>query len=282
MPSLAPILPHVEPFLLVLFRLSGLFIFAPMLASPMIPVRVRTLVVLMFTVALYPTLAAGSPAGDAPAVPEIDLFSLIAAGFFEVLIGAAIGLLASLPMFAAQLGGLVGGQQLGLGLAGIYNPALDTESDVLGQLLVYVALAVFAAAGGLELCFIALARTFEHIPPGGAFLHAGRILGGADGGGGGGGVGVTGLLVGMIGSGFEVGLRIAAPVLGIVLLETIAAAFLMKTIPQINIMSIGFAVKVVLGIFILALSMGALTEALGDDVRNACDRIILWASSPGP
>lgn len=278
MPSLAPILPHVEPFMLVLFRLGGLFIFAPMLASPIVPVRIRTLLVFMLTLALYPALTL--PAAAAPR--ELDLFSLALAGFFEILIGAGIGLLASLPMFAVQLGGLVGGQQLGLGLAGIYNPALDTESDVLGQMFVYIALAVFAAAGGIELCFVALAHTFERIPPGAAWLHATAIVGGSDAQGGGAAAGLGDMLLGLISSGFEVALRVSAPVLGIVLVETLASAFIMKTIPQINIMSTGFAIKVVLGLFILVVSLSALGELIGDETRAVCDHIMLWATAAPP
>lgn len=272
MPTLGPILDHVGPFLLVLFRLIGLFIFAPMIGGSLVPVRVRTLLAVVFTLSMYPTLPA-----DQQQPVAIDLFSLAPAAFGEVLIGLGIGLLAALPMYAVQLGGLVGGQQLGLGLAGIYNPALETESDVLGQLLLYVALSVFAAVGGLDLMFACLSRTFSHIPVGGAFA-APQVLGvGAAAG-----VGLGDVLLGMVSAGFDVALRVSTPVLCIILLETLAAAFLMKTIPQVNIMSLGFAVKVLLGLFVLIVSMGTLSEVIEDDVKATCDRIVEWSAGPPP
>jgi flagellar biosynthetic protein FliR len=269
LPSLTPLIPHLVPFLLVLFRLGGLFIFAPMIGSPVVPVRVRTLIALIFAVGLYPTLAAS------PSRVPLDLFSIGFAAFFEVLIGAGIGLIAALPMYAVQLGGQVGGQQLGLGLAGIYNPAVDTESDVFGQLLLYVALSIFAAMGGLELAFISVAHTFGHIPPGEAWANASVLVGG---GGGHGRLVLGDLMLGLVTSGFDVALRISTPILGIILLETLATAFLMKTIPQLNIMSIGFGTKVILGLFILTVSVGALSEVIGDDVRHTCDAMVRWAA----
>lgn len=279
MPTLEPILQHIGPYLLVLFRLSGLFIFAPMLASPVVPVQARTLMVFMFTAALYPALAAGG-AGEghaAAASLPADLFSLIPVAFAEVLIGAALGLIAALPMFAVQLGGLISGQQLGLGLAGIYNPALDTDSDVLGQMMVYLAMAIFAAAGGLEVAFLAVARTFEHIPIGAAWQSA-AVFGPADPAAG--IVPIGDVLLGLVGSGFDVALRVSTPVLGIIMIETLAAAFLMKTIPQINIMSLGFSIKVVLGVGVLAVAIGAISEVVFDDVRHHEAAMLHWASPP--
>ncbi len=259
MPALP--LDHIGPFLLVLFRLSGLFIFAPMIGSSLIPFRIRTLIVFMFALCIYPSLP---PAQQSPI--DLDLFTLAPVAFGEVLIGLGIGLLASLPMYAVQLGGLIGGQQLGLGLAGIYNPAIETESDIIGQMLLYVALSIFAAAGGLELMFIALSQSFNHIPIGD--LAAARS----------GATDLGNCLLGLTTSGFDLALRVSTPILCIVLLETLATAFLMKTIPQINIMSLGFASKVLLGIFVLILSMGTLGEIIGDDIRSTCDQIMIWAA----
>ena len=56
MPSLEPILEHVTPFLLVLFRISGLMMFSPVLSSSLLPARVRAMLAICFSLAVYPTL----------------------------------------------------------------------------------------------------------------------------------------------------------------------------------------------------------------------------------
>lgn len=263
MPSLAPITDHAAPFLLVLFRLSGLMVFAPILASTIIPAKVRALMAVMFTLAIYPALPAaqlGIVPGSAYAALPGDVLSLAPLAFGEVLIGLAIGLLAAMPMHAVQLGGLIMGQQAGMNLGSVYNPLLETESDAVGQLLQYVAMVIFVAAGGLEALFLALATTFAHVPVG----H---------------GIGVLPplqLLTGLTSSGFELALRVSAPVLCIILIETVVSSFVMKTMPQLNIMSIGFAVKIVAMLLALVAGLAAIAHAVGDDVSETMGAVMRW------
>src|SRR5262249_53461138 len=138
---------------------------------------------------------------------ELNLFSLAPSIFGETLIGLSIGLLAALPMFAAQLGGLIMSQQAGITLGQVFNPSLDIEADVFGQLLQYVAIFAFVSLGGLDSLFLSLASTFTRVPVAGATAS----------------LAPTDLLVGVAGSGFDLALRVSAPVLCIVLIETIAS-----------------------------------------------------------
>lgn len=257
--DLTPIYNHVGPFLLVLARLAGLVVFAPVIGSPVIPWRVRIMLVLVFSLALYPTL----PAEQQTPV-RLDLFSLGVAVALESLIGVIIGLIAALPMYAAQLGGLVVGQQVGLGLGMIYNPALDTEADVVGQLLLFMALAVFIVLGGLEAVFLALAHTFSHIPLAGARISDLPVD----------------LLLGLVAAGFDIALRVSAPVLAILLIETIVTAVLMKTMPQLNIMSLGFAIKIVISVLVLAACVLAVEHVFREDVAATLDALLRWAQGP--
>jgi flagellar biosynthetic protein FliR len=242
-----------------LFRLSGLFVFAPVLGSPAIPMRIRSLLCIVFAVALYPTV----PASYQMPI-ELNLASIAWAVTSEALIGITIGLLATLPMYAIQLGGLIIGHQIGIGLASVYNPALDTEGDVVGQFLLFLALAVFISLGGLESVFNALAITFANVPLGGLRASDAPLE----------------LFVGLIASGMEVGMRVAAPVLCIVLAETIAAGFIMKTMPQLNIMTIGFAVKILIAMIALIGSIHAIEMLARQDIIFTLNIMLEWAASP--
>ncbi len=266
------ILDHAIPFLLVLFRLSGLFVFAPAISGSVVPAQARVLLCLMLAVGMYPTVQ--HAAGNLNA-HDFDLLSLgwVVAG--ETLIGVSIGLIAALPIYAAQLGGLIMGQQMGMGLANIYNPALDVESDTVGQLLLFIAMGVFLAIGGLESLFLSVAGSFNAVPAGFALgvgseagAHAANLAGQS--------VAVVSLdlLVGVLGSGMELAMRVAAPVLCIILLETVAMGFVMKTLPQINVMSIGFATKVLIAIFGLILALTAIEHSIHEEVLAALQGIV--------
>lgn len=248
-------------FVLVLSRLGGLLVFAPLLSSAAIPVRARAMVALVLAAAITPTLA------PHPASRALDVPVLLATVLGETLIGLTIGLLAAIPVYSVQLAGLLMGQQLGLSLAGAYNPALESEGEALGDLLLYLAMATFIALGGLEAMFLCVAATFERVPIGTAGLAI-RDLERLP----------LATLVGLTHSGFDLALRVAGPLVCIVLLETVAVGFIMKTLPQLNIFSIGFAVKILLGLSALLLSLAAIEQAVGGHVEEGLRIVADWVS----
>ncbi len=251
------LLPFIGSFVAVLARIGGLFVFAPILGSNVIPVQAKIMLVLALALAVHATLPEGMLRLEAPG----NLFELGAVIFGEALIGVSIGLLAIIPIVSVQLGGLLIGQQIGMGLADIYNPAVDSESTIFGQMLLYMAMTAFLAIGGLEQMLIAVTSTFDRVPPGGiGFSHAPLEL-----------------LVGLLGSGFELALRVSAPVMCIIFLETIAMGFIMKTMPQLNILSVGFAIKIVAGLFALVIGLAAMQHTLGLEVEETLAAIRDWA-----
>jgi len=257
-PSLEPYLNHVGPFMLVLFRISGLLVFSPVLSSTILPLRLRGMLSFVFALAVYPTL------GRVNHTPiNTDLFSLAPAVFAETLIGMAMGLMAALPMYAVQLGGLIMGQQAGMSLGQIYNPALDVETDTLGQFLQYGAMVIFILMGGLEILFVALGHTFANVPIA-TVSTSGEFA-------------PVELMTGLIASGFELALRVSAPVLCIILVETIASGLLARTIPQINVQTLGFSVKVVLTLLALAAGTAAIFHATGEDITHTLGEVVRWA-----
>lgn len=247
---------HVAPFMLLLARVGGLFIFAPVLSSPMIPPRIKSLLLFMLALAMYPLI--GPITGPDPGVFKLGL---AVAG--EALIGLTLGFLAALPMYAAQLGGQLMDHQIGLGLAAVYNPALDAEGTVISDLILNISVAVFICLGGLDALFIGVAHTLSHTPVGAAGLFNSPLQ----------------LVVSLVSSGFELALRIAAPVLGVITLETVAAAILSKTMPQINILSIGFALKIGAGLIALIAALTPIGGAIMDAIQHSSNSMLEWASA---
>lgn len=256
------LLPHAPAFLAALSRLAGLFVFAPILSSAMLPGKIRAFLAIALTAAVYPTL------DHSAIVPlRLDILDLAPAMATEALIGVTIGLIAGLPLMAVQMGGLIMGQQMGMGLATIYNPANDTENDSLGQLLFFLAMGVFVMTGGLDVMVRAVVFTFVSVPIG-AFTEPGARS-------------ALEAVSGLVASGFELAVRVSAPVLCILSVETVASGLLMKTSPQMNIMAIGFPLRITLGMGALYASLGAVHEAAGGDVEAALRGALEWASSLG-
>jgi len=239
---------HVVPFVLVFFRILGVFIVAPMLSSTAVPVRARLLLGFIMSVAIYPAVA-----GKLVMPAETDLFGLLPLVLGEALIGFSIGLMMALPLMALEGAGVIAGHQMGMSLARVYNPELDTEADLLGQLLFFAAFASFLLVGGMEAIFGATISTFERVPLGG--IMASKVP--------------LESLVGLVSSGLELSVRVAAPVTGVILLLAITLGALSKTMPQINVMSVGFALKIMAGVLMLAFGTSSAVSAVIDSMDDA-------------
>jgi flagellar biosynthesis protein FliR len=57
----------------------------------------------------------------------------------------------------------------------------------------------------------------------------------------------------------------------------ITIGFIMKTMPQINVMSVGFAIKIVAGTVMLMMSLFAINEVIGGHMEWGIGRATGWA-----
>jgi len=245
--ALEPILPHVPVFLLVFFRLTGIFIFGPVFGSSVLPMRVKVLLALVLAFCVYPIIP--------PQVPiALGWGTMVTAVATELLIGLVIGYGASLPLIAMQVGGLMMGHQLGLGLAQVFNPEFNEQTEVLSQFLFLMALAAFLLLNGHHAMLMALVNSFADVPLGGYLPDGGLVF----------------TITGMLSAMFELGLRVAAPLLCLVFMETIAMGFVARTVPQLNILSLGFPLRIILGLFLLV----GLVAVMFDSVAEMITRTI--------
>ncbi len=259
MPDFTPILVHALPFMLVLTRISGVFMFTPLLASNSIPATFKALLAFTFTTAIYPFVPQSS-------LPEsLDLVQLLPLMFSELMIGAIMGIIMGIPMMAIQMGGYIMGYQMGLSLAESFNPELDTNASVVGQLLFYLSIFIYIGVGGLELIFVTLADSFVTIGSGSFGLQDTPLD----------------LLVSVVNSGFELALRVASPVLGVISLLLISMGFIMKTMPQINIMSVGFSIQIIAGLTIMLLLIGVIGMVAGEEILMVLESLRAWVLSFG-
>jgi flagellar biosynthesis protein FliR len=250
---------HVVPFVLVMFRLSGLFVGAPLLSSASVPQKGRVLLLVMLSAAIYPLLP--------PVVPPegVDILTLLPMVARELLIGLSMGVIASVPLAMLEMSGVIMGQQVGFGLAKVYNPELEFEADVIGQMLFSIGAAVFITMGGLETLLTTLAGTFERLPVGGMSPWELPV----------------GTLSGVIGSGFSLAMRVAAPVTGIVLLLVILFGVIGKTMPQLNVMTIGFAIKILAFLAIAGASVYSIEAVASDEIARVLVLVRDWANALG-
>ncbi len=251
------LLDHVPPALLVIFRIGGLAIYGPVIGSSSIPVRIKVMLAVILGLAVYPVLTTQELGVGGW---ELNLWSLGPAIAMELLVGLVIGFLANLPLLAVQIGGLMMGHQMGLGFAKFFNPAMEDSADIIGQMLFFMALAGFLLLGGLEMMVLAVLHSFHHIP------LATNVADGS----------LLTMLAGVLTASYELALRVAAPLLTLIFLETVAMGFLSKTVPQLNILSLGFPMRILVGLVIVALVVGVIDEVFLDWFNEMTNLTFTW------
>jgi flagellar biosynthesis protein FliR len=211
-------------------RVSGLVLVAPVFSARLIPVTLRTALVVLITVLLQPV--AMSHLTTIPALTPTALLS-------ETLVGFAIGMGAAIFVGAAEAAGELLAIQIGLSGAAVMDPLTQTQGPALGQFLNLYSVALLLALNAHLVMLDALAASLQHVPVGGAInMEAGAAS-----------------LVSLGSTLFSLGLRFAAPVVALVLIGNVALAVLSRAAPQLNILSLAFPVQIGLGLFAFAAAL---------------------------
>ncbi|MBB6430754.1 flagellar biosynthetic protein FliR [Algisphaera agarilytica] len=272
MVNLTPLIDHLPAWLMVLFRLTGIFLLAPVFGSRTIPRIVKVFMIVGLSLCVYPMLmakghtASASLAGiigtDASGMLTLSLWNLLPIVAIELLMGYVIGYCASLPLIGMQIGGQVIDQQMGISAGGVFNPDLDAEAGVMGQLYFLAGLTVFLIIGGHHAILLTLVGSFELIPIGG-FGTTGVEMSSA-----------VGLVVGLLNVMFDMALRIAMPLLCILFLLRVAMGFIGRTVPQMNILSVGFIFYILAGALVLVVGATATMTVFRDTLQETLQQVL--------
>jgi flagellar biosynthesis protein FliR len=226
--------------LLVIVRVAGIFVTAPLLSDPSIPAAVKAMVSVVIGLAVTARLSSPVPMPD-------DWTSLVLSLGGEMLIGGILGYTTSLLLTGLEIAGEQIGQQMGIALAEVFNPLTEATTNVIGQLVHMTGLAVFLLIGGHRMMLHGLMETFSTVPLLGYGLPAGLVD----------------VTVALMTGAFILSLKVAAPVLVAMLLTELAMGLIQRTMPQFNILSTGFQVRVAVAGTVLAVgvtTMGPLIE----------------------
>ncbi len=242
-------------FLLVMVRVSGLVVTAPILSSNNFPVLGKLGLIGLTAYVITPTLPALDAALPAEALP----FALMAAG--ELMIGMVIGLVMQLLFAAIQVAGQVMDMQSGFGLINVFNPALETQFPLFGFLFFILAILYLLVSYGHHMILRALSSTFDRIPVGG-FAPDTPVMA---------------QFVAWGGLMFHDAVLLAAPIAAAMMLAYVTMGLMGRVIPQINLFVVGFPLTIALSLLVVGLSIGYylnLLDSLFTDMFRNVDRMI--------
>ena len=238
--------PQFQIFTLVFARFLALFSVAPGYSGDSLPFFSR------FALAFI-SAAIITPVAD---MPESLVRDLERAYILIVLEQAVIGIFIGIAMqflFAAyQLAGEFFSVQMGFGISEVLDPMSQVSMPVIGTLTTLVALFVFFVSGAHTYLVQALAFSVERVPHlGFSFLKQGVLQNQ-----------LFKYFALLSGGMFVAALKIALPVIGCLLLVSVTLGIMSKAAPQMNMLVLGFSVKIVVGFVVLAVLAPLLVQTM--------------------
>lgn len=245
-------------FTLVFTRVSGICVTAPVYGSEEVPRQVRALFAAAIAILIMPSQ------WHVEVVYPGSIFNYLAFVGSELLIGLSLGLGVHFLFTGIQLAGLVIGRVSGLMLADIFDPTMGEEVSVFSRMYYLVAVAVFVCIGGHRMLMMGLLDTFQAIPPGTAEVP----------------VGLGEVFTTILNQSFHLGFRAGAPVVAAVLVSTVVLGLIARTMPQLNILAVGFGLNSMLSLGIMGFSIGAAVWVFQDEVEPTI-RMVMRALAAG-
>jgi len=217
---------------LAAIRATGVLLIAPVFSSKTVPVVVRVMIALF--VAMVITLLQGGR----HVLPK-TLGELVVTVVLEALIGLLMGWATRLVLHAVELASHVISGELGFTIGQQFDPLSDTTESAVGQLLMAFGSLLFLVSGAHQSVLAAFLRSYEVAPIG--------VLRGNDAAGT--------LLVDATGKIFLLGLQMAAPLVAVNFIISLTFSILGKAAPTLNVFGESFAVRIVVGLTLLGLTL---------------------------
>jgi flagellar biosynthetic protein FliR len=231
-------------FALLLVRPGMVVALSPGLGGAHIPAPVKIGLVVLIALGLMPSVVVSPTAG------ETALGLVIAR---EMAIGLAIAFVMRVLIAGAELAGYLSGAQIGFSYGATIDPASGVRSTMLATLYGSLATLTFLAVNGHHAVLRALSASYAGLPIGGGQINASLV-------------GSVQQVLGLV---FVIGARLAAPIVIVLLIVELAVGLISRTQPALNFMVIGYPLRLVIGLLLLAVlvpTVPAVTSSLVDTV----------------
>lgn len=229
-------------FILTLMRVSLLVFLMPFFGGENLPTMGKALICIIVTLTIWPRLSLDMPGLDPHPLTLILLL------LSELILGLTMALCVHFVFAAIQTGGDFIGFQMGLTMVSIMDPASGARVSVTSQILYMVTMLIFLSLNGHLHILRALIDSFALIPPGGILVSPPLVS----------------TIIRLSANIFVVAIKIAAPVMVALFMVELALALMGRAAPQMNLMTMGFPLKISVGFFFLGLLFSIMANHVED------------------
>lgn len=218
---------------LIFLRITSFFIITTVFFPKGTPMALKAIFSLIFSFALLGGINYSSIEGIT------SNYYLIIYIFFEVTNGLILGLISNIAFGVLLMAGSLIDVHIGLSMLNTIDPNSETSTTITGNLLHYVALVIFFIINGHHMLIKSLIESFILLPIGKGLFYGDTMM----------------TMIEIIANYFVIGLKIAIPIVLIILLADVCMGLISRAVPQINVMILGMPVKMLIGIIAIVVSL---------------------------
>ncbi|MDA8229148.1 MAG: flagellar biosynthetic protein FliR [Desulfitobacterium hafniense] len=240
---------NLNLFLLILSRWAGMVMLAPVFGARGVPALVKLGLAASLSVILYPLVAASQPH-----IP-LELLPYTAVIIKETVVGLVIGFIIYTFTAVLQGAGQLIDFQMGFTMGNSLDPVYGMQSPMMGNFQMVLATMLLLATNAHHYLIAAMVKSYSYIP-----VDPSGFPMGID------------FYVKLVTNIFSLSIQLALPVFGALLIADLGVGLLSRTVPQLNIFSVVFPVKIIFGFILLILAL----PLMGDSISELFNQNLAW------
>ena len=236
---------NIVGFLLLFFRFAALFIATPIFSHKNIPMNIKASMAFFFTIVFYSSMP--------PLTISINIPSIVVAILSEFLLGLSVGVVLQLAYNVITFAGGQISFMMGFSMASAIDPQSGVSMPIISQFLSLMGLMVLLSLNLHHWMLLFIDHSLKTVPLGGFIMSEDLFH----------------YIIHSMSRMFLVGLVIAFPIIALSWLADTMFGMLMKTMPQFNLLVIGFPIKIMVSFAVLIATFTATMLILKGEVQGA-------------
>ncbi len=236
---------YVVGFILLFFRFAAMFLATPIFSHQSIPMTIKASMAFFFTIVFYSSM------------PELAITisfpTIVLAILSEMLFGLAIGIILQISFNVITFAGGIISFMMGFSMASAIDPQSGVSMPIVSQFLSLMGLMVLLSIDMHHWVLLFVSDSLSHIPLGGFIMEEELFS----------------YIIYATGKMFLVGFMIAFPIIALTWLSDVIFGMLMKTMPQFNLLVIGFPIKIMVSFVVLIATFSASMLILKNEMLEA-------------
>lgn len=226
--------------LLVALRMTSFFSVVPVFFPKGTPNIMKVLLAVIMAVILLPGI---KPLNIGDISSNFDLFLFCAN---EVISGITLGFITNVCFLIIRMAGQLIDMQIGFSMLSMFDPNSNSNVTFLERLLYWASTVVFFIIDGHHMLIRAMMESFNIVNMGKSLLTQDTIM----------------LIVDAFVQYFAIGLKIAIPLVLIILITDLTLGLVARTVPQLNVMILGMPIKILVGLTCFSLALPIILKAV--------------------